>query len=249
MKWTMRHYFPFDRRLAFPGNSLLSEGAWDSIRVGGSSGGPADFFLPENREQWLEVCRVSAHASATAADIAAIVRAHGCRSILSVGVGRGCVEYHLKMLLPEVLMTCTECSEAVVGRLRAVFTECDHVSCMDLRRAEFRDVDGDCLLLLNRVDTELGDDEWRRVFERLAAGGVRRVLVVATGLLTWDSCLREWAQRVLGLLRGQRLVFAGYTRTGSRFRDLWLPHFTEVNARPVGGLPGYDLKNARLIRE
>jgi hypothetical protein len=245
MKYTMRHYYPFGRGTNLAGDNLLSPSAWDQVRMTDNSVNAAlGFYLPEDRPDWVRVCDESSSAAASAADIAKIVRHGRFTTVLSVGVGRACLEYHLKRLEPAVSLVCTEYSPRVVERLRQVFLECDRIEFLDIKTSAWTDAGPRCLVLLNRVDTELDDQEWRAVFKNLAAGGVQNILVVASGFLTPRALAFELRQRMMNIFFRRRLTFAGYRRTKARFKELWSPHFTIVEERSIGALTGFYLAKA-----
>jgi hypothetical protein len=242
MKYTMRHYYAFGRKVNLVGNDLLSPLAWDQVRMTDEieAGTPA-FHLPKDRDDWLRTCHESSSAAACAADIAQMVRRGQFTKVLSVGVGRACLEYHLKCLEPAVHLVCTEYSPRVVERLQQVFLECDRIELLDIKSAGWMDAGAHCLVLLNRVDTELDDQEWRVVFKNLAGSGVKNVLIVATGFLTLRTLAFELSQRLMSMFFRRGLTFAGYTRTKARFKELWSPSFTVVEERSIGTLVGFYL--------
>jgi hypothetical protein len=243
MKWTLKHYYPFSRGSGLQGGSLLSAHAWDQVRLGATECHDLQAFgLPQERAEWVRLCRETESAAAIARSLAALVRQRNYWKVVSVGVGRACVEFHLKLLLPAVELTCTEYGPGVVARLRAVFTECDQIEHMDIQEADWGRTAQGTLVLLNRLDTELDDRQWMTVFEKLHAGGVPEVLLVATGILTLKVLGWEAAQRIRSLIRGQQLTFAGYTRTEARLRELWSSSYDLIEQSSFGGLRGYLLK-------
>jgi len=243
MKFTLKHYYPFSAATGLQGGSLLSADAWDRVRLGETALGenPA-FGLPSERNEWLRLCRQNSSAAESAAAIAEIIRREDYRTVISVGVGRACVEFHLKSLLPAVRLVCTEYAPRVVERLRAMFTECDRIEHWDLLAADWTQVEPQTLVLLNRVDTELDDSQWAMVFGRLYLGGIRDVLVIATGFVTFKMVLMELALRIRSVLRREPLTFAGYARTERQFREMWGPHYEIIQQPVIAGLQGYLLR-------
>lgn len=245
MRYTMRHYYAFGRNVSLAGNDLLSPSAWEQVRMTEDIEDVAPgFYLPKNRDEWLRMCNQSSSAASCAADIAQIVRRGKFTTVFSAGVGRACIEYHLKRMEPTVHLVCTEYSLRVVERLRQVFLECDRIELLDIKTAGWMDAGARGLVLLNRVDTELNDQEWRAVFKNLAAAGVQDVLIVATGFLTMRTLASELFQRLVSVLCHRRLTFSGYTRTKARFKELWSPYFAVVEERLIGTLAGFYLAKA-----
>ena len=179
-----------------------------------------------------------------ARQIAEVIRAKGFSAIVSVGAGRACVEYHLKNQLPSIHLTCTELSPRVVQALRDTFSECDHVGVFDFTSAQWPSVADGTVYLLNRVDTELDDEQWKRVFGNMAQSGVRHVLVIATGFVTGKTFMGEVVRRCRAMVVGRRLTFAGYVRTKEAFRKLWVPHYVVEEERPFGNVTGFLLRGS-----
>ena len=190
MKLTIKHYYDFGEDAELVGESLLSGGSWDRVRL--EAKGPAvdgAFALSRDRAGWLRRCGESPHVMSAVRQIAEVIRAKGFSAIVSVGAGRACVEYHLKNQLPSIHLTCTELSPRVVQALRDTFSECDHVGVFDFTSAQWPSVADGTVYLLNRVDTELDDEQWKRVFGNMSQSGVRHALVIATGFVSCQTFL------------------------------------------------------------
>jgi hypothetical protein len=241
MKWTLRHFYAFPKEVAPLQESLLSPEAWDNVRTKNSGGANAEFYLPTDRTAWLQICETSTASHESAAAIRLLIEREGHARIFSAGVGRACVEYHLKKMLPSVSLTCSEFSQVVVERLRGVFQECDEITYLDLL-ASWPAIPEGTLVLLNRVDTELSDAQWEIVFARMATAGASAVLVVATGFLTPRTLGWEIVTRFRSSLQGIPLTFAGYVRSKSRFRELWQRSFVTVTECSIGSLTGFLLR-------
>lgn len=241
MKLTLRHYYEFKGSRGLAGGSLQSPEAWDELRSDRALESSAAFYMPETREEWVALAEQTLPLKAQARALAGLVGARRYAAVVSCGVGRGFLEYHLKSLLPQLPLTCTEYSPQVVARLRKVFPECDRIECHDFTRPGWPPVDDRTLFLLNRVDTELSDAQWPGVFANLAAENVRHVLVVATAFLTPRVLASELKCTVLGRLLGRPLTFAGYIRTKGAFTDLWRNHYRLEAEMPVGNLTGFLL--------
>ena len=153
MKLTLRHYYHFQGNSTLQGGSLLSPAAWDSLRSVPDSEQSSAFFMPTDRDRWLQLAQETPGLSDQAKEIAALISREGFTSVVSVGVGRALLEYHLKRQLPKLPLICTEFSPQVVERLQHVFLECERVDCHDFTRDEWPRPTGRPLYLLNRVDT------------------------------------------------------------------------------------------------
>lgn len=235
MQITMRHYYSFQ---SSPGRTLLSPAAWECVRLDPHE---PHFYIADTRSEWLDQVR-SPSVSAVARQIHQILSQMNATSVFSIGVGRASVEYALKTLDPTVRIFCTENSVTIVKRLKEVFTECDSIDVFDLEASEFPVMAAHTLTLLYRVDTELSDSGWQRVFARMARAGLDNILLVATELLTPQKMLKEFVTRYAGVFTGRPSTFAGYVRSKARFQSLWARYYAVVWEYPVGSLTGFLLK-------
>jgi hypothetical protein len=147
---------------------------------------------------------------ARARDVAAIATRIGASSVCSYGVGTALLELNLLRAAPELELTCTDYAPLTVERLRTVFPEAT-VLLRDLTDPEPPSAE---LHLMHRLDAELDDRAWQRVFARLPA----TVLFVPNVVIDVPAAAREVARRVL---RRGRLTHAGWFRNEAALRALW----------------------------
>lgn len=237
MRLTIAYFYDFGP--SFKSASLMNSEAWDTLRLDADR---HEFALPSDRRQWTGECQSQTQARQSAEQIEVLAVRRNCSTIFSVGVGRGCVEYHLKVRCPTRKIICTEYSERVVGRLQHVFPECDAIQFFDMTSPTWPDLGGQALYLLHRVDTGLSDQQWRNVFANMARANATNVLVTATGFLTPRTLLAQGWRRSWARVRRRRLTFSGYIRTRAMFQTLWRPHYELDGEHVIGGLGGFLLR-------
>lgn len=235
---TVTHRYPFRRDLGFAGGALASPDSWDRLR----SGDP-DFGFGGSRDEWIRRARSFPSLERQATQIVALLRRWGVARMVSVGVGTAVLEFDIQTQYPELMLRCGDYAPASLDMLRRCFTECRSIEVMDLRNPRWVS-DADEAVLLNRVDTELTDDEWRRVFADLRRQGVRRILWIPCGLLTPRALVRELQTMVLSLLRRRKLTNAGYFRTHGRMRQLFEAGYRRTGVYQAGDLPIWVLEQA-----
>src|SRR5437764_9723744 len=202
MRITMRHYFDFGPERTLVGDDLARPEAWDALRV--RSGGP--FTMPETRAELESAADQLPELAKRARAIDAELERREVETLASYGVGTGLVEMCLERLRPERKLLLTDYAPQTVERLGALFPRAD-VHEHDLLRDPPLEAD---VHLFHRVDTELTDDEWRRVLTRFAD---ERILAVATEVAT----VPRLAAELLGRVRRRGLSRAGWLRTGDAF--------------------------------
>lgn len=238
MRWAIKHYAQLDHQMAGNGRSLLRAQSWDALRVEG----PHDeqYSIPPDRSAWIERCAQDQAIVERAAAIVDLIRILDVRRVFSAGVGRACLEYHIKRIDPHVHMACSDYAPRSVEAVRHNFVECDSVCQFDIRTDYWpKDVD---LYLLHRIDTELDDAEWHAAFEAIRRGGARYVLFVPAHTLSVAIWLRETAKRLLYLARDPRFTFAGYLRTVDSINALWSETHSVKQHLPLAGLRGFLLE-------
>ncbi len=233
---TIAHRYPFTG-VRFADGTLASPDAWDQLR-----GSDPDFGFGGSREAWLARTRAFPSLARQATEIVALLRRWGVTRMASVGVGTAVLEYHIQTQDPELLLRCGDYAPASLEMLRRCFTECRSIEVMDLRDNRWVQDPGHEVVLLNRVDTELTDDEWRGVFGDLHARGVARILMIPCGLLTAAALARELRTIVRSRLRRHPLTKAGYFRTEGRMQQLFNAGYARTSVHHAGDLPIWVLE-------
>jgi pimeloyl-ACP methyl ester carboxylesterase len=234
---TVTHRYPFSGDLRFADGALASPGAWDRLRET-----DPDFGFGRSRDEWIRRARSFPALERQAVQIVALLRQWGVTRMVSVGVGTATLEFHIQTQYPELALRCGDYAPASLDILRRCFTECRSIEVMDLRTPNWVMDPVAEVVLLNRVDTELTDDEWRRVFADLRQQGVRRIIWIPCGLLSARAVGRELQTMVLSVLRRQPLTKAGYFRTPGRMRQLFRAGYQRTAVYHAGDLPIWVLE-------
>jgi hypothetical protein len=250
--FSMKHYQVFgDTTPRMKDKELLSPESWDVLRQGHPF-----FSIPETRKEWVKVSELSVtkdgqdkDLAARARDIAALIEKHRFSRVFSVGVGGAALEYQLIKLMPALPLICSDYSAKTVETLKKVFIEADDVIKFDILKAGWKEekqryLGDNGLLIMYRIDASFSDGEWRELFERLSAAGIRNVLVIPTGMLTILSVYNRKSREVKWFLNGTPLVWSGYVRTKRRFQEFWHSLYTE-EMHTLGGLKSFLLTTKR----
>lgn len=208
MRVTLPHYFDFGADRGLVGEELVRPEAWDALRT--KTDGP--FALPGTREEWERAADERPDIRDRARAIDEVLERRGVRRLASYGVGGASLECWLHRISPERELVLTEYAPTTLERLRSVFPE------VEIRRHDFLTdppLDAD-LHLFHRIDTELSNRDWQRVFDRFRT---EPALVVATEVATSERLLA-----VLKALPGHRrrgATHAGVIRNAGAFESLW----------------------------
>ena len=220
-------------------HSTVPQG-WDRLRESDQDG---SFGFGSSRDQWTQRARSHAFLAEHAACIVGLLRGWNARQLVSVGVGTAMLEYLVKSAAPDVVLRCGDFAPHSIERLRSLFPECDSIETMDLRDPTWA-TDPSDVLLLNRVDTELNDLEWKEVFRRLHRSQIERIIFIPCELLTASLAVHELRGLATAVRRRRRLARAGYMRTEARLLELFADLYTRTLCHsredfPSGPWSGY----------
>lgn len=237
MLCTVKHYAYFGANPNMVGQSLLSTQSWDAIRVDDND---TPYSIPKDRSAWIRKCNESAEIVKRANIIVDFLKKRKVEKVVSVGVGCASLEYHIKSLYPLSNLVCTDYTSRSIDRLKSVFTECDLIQTFDMLNDEWN-IYGDGLYLLNRVDTEFDNNQWKHIFLKMYQANIKDIMLIATGFLTLKTFLNEYGHFLINKIRGRKISFCGYIRTKDVFRNMWRDYYKETEFK-LGNLTGFILE-------
>jgi hypothetical protein len=222
LRVTLPHRYDFGESAELVGDDLLRPEAWDSLRT--QTSGP--FSMAADRGELERQADEHPEVGERMRRVDTALSDRGCRHLVSYGVGGALPEMWLLRLDPERQLTITDYAPETVGRLKNLLPEAD-VRRHDLQRDPPLAADAH---LFHRIDTELDNAQWRRVYERFAG---QTIVVVATGVLP----VKEIPGHLVHLINSRHATNAGLTRTRGAFEALWSKTHrgTEMSFGDLGG--------------
>lgn len=236
-----KHYYVFGDEGAFDD---LNKEAWDALRIGNAN---PDFRFETSAEEYASACLKRTDCRAVAEVVLDCLHIIGGESmqVVSLGAGKGIVEWHLKHMAPDIRMICTDYAEAGVDRLRRLFVECDQVTTFDMLKDDYGRFSKDSVLLMNRVSTEFDQFEWRRIFRSCRGAGIRHILYIPTEFATFRLKVAEAARHALRRILRRCDTFCGWLY-GRRELELMMTAEYEICAfRRLGNGGVYMLKSRK----
>jgi hypothetical protein len=240
----MDHKFVFDHLHT----DLDSATSWDELRIS-----DPHFSIPNNREEWIRVCNSEIKKDGQDGAIldrtntvVEIIQKLGIQQVFSIGSGSAGLEYQIKKRLPQLHLVCSEYSSVNVAALKQVFIECDNVVYFDLNSSPYEDIvklshNQDPLVIINRVDIHLSNNELNQIFKKLYDAGITHVLIILCGVVTIRGIWNRMAQRFYWNKEGKRPAFAGHLRSKVSFPHFWSQYYVHTSLL-CGGLPAYILE-------
>lgn len=201
-----RHYYVFDNSESLPS---LDKSAWDSLRTGTDNHA---FRFESSVEEYEANCARRTDCREVAEAIRDMLPTLGkeVSRLVSLGVGKGIVEWHLKRLVPELNLTCTDYAKAGVDNLRRYFHACDEVMPFDMLNSDYSTLGGSPVLLMNRVSTEFTPTEWQQIFRSCKAAGIKHILFIPTELASIRLKTMETLRHFIRKTLGRRDTFCGW---------------------------------------
>lgn len=127
-----KHYYLFEKRIQnkFQGNSLNKEN-WDILRMDETEN---VFAIKKSIESFEKNCMVEEKYKKVAKLIYDLLESSEVdfKKIISLGVGKGILEWHLKRLRPEIIVECTDYTKGAVKQLKQLFVNLDSAYPFDM---------------------------------------------------------------------------------------------------------------------
>lgn len=200
----IRHYEVFKTPLE---STALGQKNWDILRTESNE---SAYAIEDTIEEYEKNCK-QAESYATAAKIIVdVLKKQGCRHCISLGVGKGILEWHIKSQMPELFVECTDYAPATVDKLQKVFPKCDKIHCFDMSEGDYHSFDKKECFLFYRVSEELDYENWCKVFVKMYDAGVKYILYVPDMLATEKLAESMEEKHLQRSERGIEEVFCGW---------------------------------------
>ena len=217
---------------------MISKKNWDYLRLDDQE---TPFSIPKKRRDWIEKGLKDENIKVRAEKIVDLIKAQGFSRVVSLGVGCAFLEYNIKRLFPEVYLSCSDFSPNSLERLKQVFIECDSIEYFDLLSKSWH-VPDNALYLLHRLDQELDNNQWKKIFSDMAESNIKHVLFMPSQLLTLRLFLKEQIKFLVYRILNKKIYFAGYIRTKKTLNRLWEEQYTAIKEFNFGRLHGFLLE-------
>ena len=211
----IRHYEVFGSEL---GAQELNQENWDVLRM---ESGESAYAIEDSVEEYEKNCLDSVSYEAAAAQILTVLNEYHCSHVVSMGMGKGILEWHLKRKKPELVVEGTDFAVRAVEKLKKVFTACDALHCFDMLRGDYRMFPSDAFFIFYRVSEEFDYDDWRHIFTTMRAQGVRNILYIPDMLATQELAERLERSRARNRRQGRKETFCGWVYSQDTLEELF----------------------------
>lgn len=200
----IEHYACFKSNL-----DRLDESAWEQLR-NSTEKDEKPYAIEENIEEFEKNCeRIPVYKEA-AKLICGILEQENIKSVVSMGCGKGILEWHIKKISPEINVECTDFVESAMKKLKDVFVSCDKFSTFDMKNGDYSVFSPDKVLLFFRVSTELSYEEWCQAFKNMKNAGIKNIIFVPESIATPELRDKYEKMHIVNQAKGKKETFCGW---------------------------------------
>lgn len=211
----IKHYFCFDKEIQYKMTSeKLNDQNWDILRTDETK---SPFAIERSVTEYEKNCEESLEYKRVAERICESIKKNGYQNLVSVGVGKGILEWHIKKMLPELNIECTDYTKESVNLLKNVFLNCDNFRVFDIMKDDYSVFGKDTVIMMYRVSTEFDNKQWCQIFDKLYNAGIENIIFVPTEILNLKIALHEKMWLGINYLRNKRSIFCGWMYSQGEF--------------------------------
>lgn len=249
----IKHYYDFGKeingKIENNNGEGLTQSDWDMLRT--ESGDKAFAFVEKNKESYANMCAGRKDCRNLAQEILKILEHNKgmipSGNLVSLGCGKGILEWNLKNLKPELHIECTDYTLKGLIFLRKVFPECDKIYEFDmLNESHYQKIAGkNQVVLISRVSTEFDFQTWKRIFHELFQNRIKYIVFIPTELCTIRIAINEAKRYIYHLIKGngkRRNIFCGYMYSEKTFEKMWKRYFAVKESKAFGDTRIYLLE-------
>lgn len=232
----IEHYEVFKTELH---SGELNQENWDVLRTESKE---SAYAIEDSMEQYEQNCRNSVLYEISARSIADILKKYECKHIVTLGAGKGILEWHLKKQMPELYVECTDYAKSAIEKLKKVFVECDSLHSFDMLSGDYNAFANDAIFVFYRVSEEFNYTDWCAVFRKMRAEGVRRIIYIPDMIATDELDERLRSKHLRNRERGIRDIFCGWIYSEDTLEEIFdAGQYRIIEKSPVGDMVMYFL--------
>lgn len=236
----IEHYESFRTKLK---SSELNQQNWDILRTESTE---MAYAIEDSTEQYERNCIESKAYEVSAEKIIELLKKYNCKHIVGLGSGKGILEWHLKKLMPELYIECTDYAAASINKLKKVFTECDGFHCFDMLHGDYTLFGQDVCFVLYRVSEEFSYNDWCSVFKKMRAEGALNIIFIPDMLATKELEEKMARKRARYIEKGVDSTFCGWIYSEDVLEEMFAAgQYKIIEKYPIGDLVMYYLQADR----
>ena len=230
-----KHYFFFgETQNKFDGN-ILNNNNWDVLRTDESD---SPFAVEKTVLAYENNCKkMVVYEKVAKIIVSELEKIRDTNTIVSLGSGKGILEWHLKHLKPTWRVECTDYAAKAIEKLKDVFVGADDIYTFDIINGNYDRFKNGEVILFYRVSTEFDRDQWVDIFQKMYDGNISNIVFVPTGIDKIFEMIRERFRHILNIFMGRKDVFCGWLYSEREFLKMFHGYDEKPLYRIVSKIP------------
>lgn len=211
----VKHYATIKTDL---GSDKLDKEAWERLRMDTSE---SAYCIEDSVDLYEQNCKKYSIYCNSAKTICKILKQNNCRHIITVGTGKGILEWYIKKYMPDLYVECTDYAEETIDKLKKVFADCDDLHAFDMLEGDYGSFNKEAFVIFFRVSTELNYKQWRQCFKKMHDAGIRNIIFVPDEIASVSVAKREITTHMKNRLKKKKDTFCGWIYSADEYRKLF----------------------------
>lgn len=215
-----KHYYAFEKDIqdSFTENSL-NQNNWDILRMTGNKA----FSIEKDIDSYEKNCLDAVDYMNAAKRISDCINSQKIdkQKIVSLGVGKGILEWHLKRMLPEFYIECTDYTINSLLQLKKVSPQMDSIKQFDILNGNYSELDVNSIFLMYRLSTEFSFDQWCTIFKKLYEAGIQNIIFIPTGLDGIMSIIKEYIKHWINVITEKKDILCAYLYSENEYLKMF----------------------------
>lgn len=229
-----RHYYRFDKTTmaSLDGYQMNLEN-WEKLR---DRSADSSFVLEKTPKSYEENCRKQEAYRILAYQIVDVINKNEivCDKIISLGAGKGILEWHLKEINPDIRIECTDYTETSVQNLKKVFLKLDEAKVFDMIDGDYTRMEKNSIFIMCRLSAEFTDTVWKSIFRKMNDAGIKFVLFIPNQFADMTTLIKDSMKRLKNWVGGgKKYLFCGWHYTENEYSKMFAETYRVIEKRPV----------------
>lgn len=194
---------------------------WERLRQSKKN---KEYCIENDRISYEKNCACDRKNQRLAQILTEIFAGGGVNRLVSLGVGKGHLEWHLKDINPKMYICCTDYTEKALFALKKVFITGDSFMPFDMLTDDWGNLSGYDVVLLNRLNSEFDFTQWKRIYAEMAGSGIRRIIFIPSGF----GGISDFLNNMPNTFHKEEAAKISWCYTEYEFLKMWKRYYRTV---------------------
>ena len=221
-------------------SSELNQKNWDILRT---ESGESAYAIEDSTKEYERNCKEAVSYEISSKYIADILKKQRCKHVVSLGEGKGILEWHLKKQMPDLYIECADYAESAIEKLKTVFVDGDDFHRFDMLKGDYQIFNKDAFFIMYRVSEEFCYSDWCKIFKKMKENGIKNILFIPDMLATENLEIHMKKRHAKNAEQGIKDIFCGWIYSEDVLEEMFQTGEYEIAERhSMGELVLYMLK-------